>query len=302
VKGKLGLPLKTPVKLEGIVVEGPYKGFEDGPNIVVQRIDGKATQEFIRIKLSGLVEQPLIKPTSSDPRRIRKSVFEAGKTYELRGFEHGQHVGGGPPTVQTTALYFQHLFEVEQHRSIAPVRLTPADFVDRPALLQGTALNVEQRPYLVGDGWLVHVTNQKPWAAGFIGKPIEGFGTVRAARESGLFDLDDATIRLVHLRDQIDRRVSLRGTAWSRNGNWWLDYRGRGIHVEGMSELPKWTDDNHGGPVQIDGVLEVADLPQPVPQLKDDDPGISKRFIVRQASWKPIGPLLTPELGNLSQP
>src|SRR5437764_762514 len=49
--GKLGRPLGEVVTVQGFVVAGPYKGFEGGPNLRVQRINGRATQEDIRILL-----------------------------------------------------------------------------------------------------------------------------------------------------------------------------------------------------------------------------------------------------------
>src|SRR5262245_22141013 len=50
--GKLHEPLGTVVTLQGVIVEGPSKGYEGGPNICVRRINGLATQEDIQIKLS----------------------------------------------------------------------------------------------------------------------------------------------------------------------------------------------------------------------------------------------------------
>ena len=49
--GKLGVPLGDVVHVEGVVVEGKFKGYEGGPNLRVQRIDGKATQKNIQIQL-----------------------------------------------------------------------------------------------------------------------------------------------------------------------------------------------------------------------------------------------------------
>ena len=297
--GYLGLPLNTPVVLEGVVIEGNSKGFEGGPNVVVQRIDGRATQEFVRIKLSGQIEKP--RPKADAGIRSIEWVFKMGHTYRIHGHEHGAFVGGGEnirPPVQTTARYFQHLFEVRQYLEIEPIQFDPADFLNRDVLLHGTALHVEGRPYLVGNGWLVAAPVSR-WPAEFVGRKVEGFGKLRASRESGLFEINDATTRLVHLRDQIGRKVSLRGTAWSMNGEWWFDYRGKGIHIDKMISLPGWNAENHGREMQIDGLLEVANLPNPVYHLKDSEPKLAQRFIVRQASWKPIESLLTPERGDL---
>src|SRR5262245_60488391 len=49
--GKLHEPLGTVLTLQGVAVEGPFKGTEGGPTLRVQRINGRATQEDLRIKL-----------------------------------------------------------------------------------------------------------------------------------------------------------------------------------------------------------------------------------------------------------
>src|SRR5688500_9571158 len=45
--GKTGQPLGKVIRVQGRVVEGPFKGYEGGPNLRVQRVDGIATQKDI---------------------------------------------------------------------------------------------------------------------------------------------------------------------------------------------------------------------------------------------------------------
>src|SRR5262245_5454433 len=77
--GNLHEPLGTVRTLQGVVVDGPYKGYEDGPNIRVQRINGRATQEDIQIK---------VVPGFQNDQKLK-----LGQTYELKGYESGAFVG-----------------------------------------------------------------------------------------------------------------------------------------------------------------------------------------------------------------
>lgn len=45
--GKLHVPLGKVIEIEGVVVEGPFKGYEGGFSLRVQRIHGRVTQEDI---------------------------------------------------------------------------------------------------------------------------------------------------------------------------------------------------------------------------------------------------------------
>src|SRR5687767_8162583 len=49
--GQLNSPLGTALALQGVVVDGPHKGYEGGPNLRVLRIEGRATQEDIQIPI-----------------------------------------------------------------------------------------------------------------------------------------------------------------------------------------------------------------------------------------------------------
>ena len=50
--GKLHVPLGDVVTIEGVVDDGPIKGYEGGPNLRVQRIQGRTTQEDIQIVIN----------------------------------------------------------------------------------------------------------------------------------------------------------------------------------------------------------------------------------------------------------
>src|SRR5262245_182035 len=81
--GKLHEPLGTVVTVQGIVVEGPFKGYEGGPNLRVQRINGKATQEHIQIRLAPYHDD--FGETHVQGAPLPSLSF--GKSFEFEGYE-----------------------------------------------------------------------------------------------------------------------------------------------------------------------------------------------------------------------
>ena len=51
--GKTHRPLGEMSTLTGLVIDGPSKGYDDGPNVRVQFINGEATQEIIELKIAA---------------------------------------------------------------------------------------------------------------------------------------------------------------------------------------------------------------------------------------------------------
>jgi hypothetical protein len=140
--GKLHVPLGKIVTVQGFVVEGPFKGYEGGPTLRVQRIGGTYTQEDIQIRLSDMTQ---VVPE-------KKVNIKIGESYELEGYESGGFVGhpteiwkDGIPWVQTTHHYFSLDFNIIRGKPIAPVRFTPYDFQGRKALFTGMAADVMGR-------------------------------------------------------------------------------------------------------------------------------------------------------------
>jgi hypothetical protein len=88
--GKLGEPLGTVLTLQGVVNDGPHKGPESGPNIYIRRINGRSTQEYIRVPV-----HPYFRLRFGETDLPGKSLpkLELGDTYEFEGFESGRFVG-----------------------------------------------------------------------------------------------------------------------------------------------------------------------------------------------------------------
>ncbi len=291
--GKLHEPLGTVVTIQGLIVDGPGKGYEEGPIIRVHRVNGRATQEQIRMKARvGWTEFGASLPK-----------LEAGLTLELKGYETGEFVGipnaalrGLQNIPQTSDYYFSHTFVFHQAKRIDPFAWVPADFVDREALIEGRAVSQDKRAFIAGGDWRLLVDANAPWPAGFEDKTVEGFGTIRSTADATTYRLEKGNTRLVKLQDQVGRQVALRGSAWHSGKDWWLNYRGTRLYVEGLSELPGWKpQEMYGRPVLITGVLEEAMLPNLDQNGIRIEPEQKKQFIVRKPSWKPIDALLAPE-------
>ena len=296
--GKLREPLGTVVTVQGIVVEGAFKGYEGGPNVRVQRINGRATQDDIQIRLHPYFGKFGEKAFMG--KQLPK--LEDGQTYEFEGYESGEFVGipkeayerAGRP-LQSTGFYFSHHYIVYQGKKIGSVVWAPADFVDREVLLKGRAVNRNKMAYIDAAYWQLLVDAKAIWPKELDGKNVEGRGIVRKTVEATTYQLENGTTRPVALQDQLRHQVSLRGRAWSMNGHWWFEYRGIDLYVEGMKDLPNWSANLHGEAVLITGVLEEALLPALDQIVLKVDRDLKKYFIVRKPSWKPIDALLSPE-------
>lgn len=293
VIGKLGVPLGKLVKIAGVVVEGHSKGYDSGLKLRVQRIDGAITQKFIQIRFdTNLVEY------FGSEKSAESVEPKLGESIEFTGFETGGFAG--PPydlmksarvLFQTSSFQFHTRFDATDCRLIKPIVYSPTDFVDRQALLSGTAKAIKDGPVIVGDGWELRVGKEKSraWPSHMEGKQVEAFGTVRRGEDGKHWRMEGARLRLVRLEDQVGREVSLRGTAWSRNGKWWLDYRGTDVQVEQMASLPGWSSELHGEAVEISGVLGFSDF-------KSSEGETRNGYVIQKAKWKKIDGLLFPEL------
>ena len=156
--GKLNEPLGTVLTLQGVVVDGPYKGYEGGPNLRVQRINGRATQEDIQIKLEPYFHE-FGEKTLIGGKALPKLEF--GQTYEFEGYETGHFVGvpkeaykrAGLMLQVRVGLGFTHRFTVYDGKEVDGIRWSPADFVDREAMVEGRAVSRDRKAYIAGDGW-----------------------------------------------------------------------------------------------------------------------------------------------------
>lgn len=292
--GKLGVELGEVVTVQGFVVDGPSKGYEGGPNLRVQRINGKATQQDIQIRLIPYFTD--FGKEGVDGKDLPK--LKNGTTYEMEGYETGRFVGipgeaykKAGIVLQTAGHHFLTYLTVYKVNAIDPIVWSPADFVDREALIEGKAVSRDKRAYIDGDGWKLLTDPVAAWPKEFEGKTVEGLGTVKKA-DSGEYKLEKGVTRLVRLEDQLGRSVELRGIAWS--SPWHFVYRGTDLYVEDMEKLPGWKG-MHGKPVVITGTLDEADMPDINWHNRDSNPPKKKYFIVRKAGWKPLDALLAPE-------
>lgn len=288
--GKLGKPLGKPLTIEGKIVQGPAKGHESGPNILVQKIDGKPTQEAIRLPLANVDQQLL-----------------TGDTYRIKGSETGSMVGGGEEkggfAVQSQSAYFLHEFRIESAERIAPVVFHPKDFRGKLAMFRGVAVTERNKAWIQAkDGsWRILISDKIGWQGNLEGKPIETRGV---HKPSGLgrkeFKLEGSW-RPANLEDQLGQPVELRGTAKSLNGIWWFDWRGESLYVRNMEKLPGWTGENHWRQVVIRGRLKKMMMPRLDQIAIKARPDLAEYFVIDEPSWEPLPAgrqLLSPELGQ----
>lgn len=298
--GKLHAPLGKYITVEGVVVEGPYKGFEGGPNLRPQRIQGRAIQEDIQIVIRPYFNDWGKEAFAGSGKEMPK--LEMGKTYRMEGHETGGYFGTPAESyekagaaIQTTGHYFRTEFVVVKAEQIEPLAFGPADFEGQKALLQGRAANRANRAILLGQNWIVVVDPMNRWPEHAEGKLVETYGLYNPSSDRLEYTLADGEWRLVRLEDQLGRTVTLRGMARSLNDVWWFHYRGTDLNVENMTLLPGWTADNHWRPMVICGILEKAKLPHLDQVSEKPDRDLTEQYIVRKASWQPLPSLLSPE-------
>ncbi|MDB5338650.1 MAG: hypothetical protein JWN70_4269 [Planctomycetaceae bacterium] len=280
--GKLGEPPGTVLTVQGIVVDGPFKGGGGGPNLRVRRINGTATQEHIQIQLTPFYEE-------FGPK------LKYGETYEFEGYETGAFSGIPPEAYRRLELkggavgfQFRHSFKVYRGKRIDPIVWSPADFVDRTATISGCAQSVDGRAYVVARDWRLLTDSGAPWPADISGKLVEATGTIRKTDDAATFRRDQGTSQLVRLEDQVGRQVQLRGKVSNDGVSWWFYYRGAEIYLGEKKKMPDWPQDLHFKPVSISGILEEGTIP---PASRDDPTIVTKHFIVRKAAWKRIDAL-----------
>ncbi|HEV2948042.1 MAG TPA: hypothetical protein VGX70_11745, partial [Gemmataceae bacterium] len=198
---KLREPLGSVVTVQGVVVEGPSKGFEDGPNVRVQRINGRARQDDIQIRITPYFADFGAQGTGGGHLLPR---LASGKTFEFEGYETGGFVGVPPEAfkragvpLQTSGFHFSHVYKVYKAKKIEAIHWSPSDFIDREALIEGRAASQNKTAYIVADDWQLLVDPDSPWPKHADEKTVEGIGMIRKTDKPKIFRLEKGTTRLV---------------------------------------------------------------------------------------------------------
>jgi hypothetical protein len=287
---RLGHPLGAVITVTGVVVEGPFKGYESGANLRVQQVQGHSSQEDRQIVLSTFLP-------GEDADKLTK-----GQTYVLEGYESGGFYGIPGEAYQKSGVMmsnggfgFRHAFVYYKATPVEPIHWRPADLVGQRVILTGLAVNTPQGPALRHVDGIIAVTGVPNWEPWQLEKDAEALGIVQLNDATKTYTVQAEHARLVHLADCRGQRVSLRCIAHSRNGVWWVSYRGQTLHVDGLAQLPGWSRQLHYRPVEISGVLAEAEMPD-VSQISIKiTPDLKRSYVVRLPSWKPIDRLLQPE-------
>ena len=285
--GELGEELGSTHTVIGVIFDGPLKGYESGLNILVQIINGKATQHVIQIPVSPYFGKF---GESSLPK------IETGATYRLRVYETGQFLGVPSDAyreanipLQTSGFYFQNRLEVISGEKIDSIEWSPIQFPGQEALLAGIAKNEKDTAFIVSPKWKLKLIDTPKWTKAELGKQMEVFGKISETKTNNSYSVINCQASLVNLEDQLNKPVKLRGRAISMNGEWWFNYRGTDISIGKLGEQEKWGGENHFRSMEITGILEL---------IKSEDvfEYYQTEYIIRNASWMPIKELLAPEL------
>lgn len=300
--GKLGVPLGEVVKLQGIVVHSRVKGY-GGVSVRVYRVNDKATQEFIQVKLNDYYGRDEI------------PNLETGKSYEFEGFESGGFVGvpaavhkrAGAAT-QAAEFSFLHEFTTFEQREILLQPFSPADFVDRDALIQGQAVSDGGSAYVAAGNWRLLVDNGTPWPRASEGRVVEVRGTIRTlggktgsnkpGGKTNTYRLDKggkaASARLVQLPDLVGKAVVLRGTLATKNGQPTFTYRGSQVHLEDAGQLVAKLEPGSTA-VEATGRLEEGPIQTGTIDIQSGEKIVHRGYILRKAMLKPTEDLLAIE-------
>jgi len=299
--GALGRPFGESVVIQGKVIEGPFK-YESSLNegrLLVERINGVATQQGLVMRFSPITPREwwheLDHPRNEALWKAEETKLKTmkGKTFEMRGYERGEHVGVSEeesviqiPT-QSRPFGFRLSFRPLMMKPIPEIHFAPADFINRVAEFEGVAETRSGMGWIIGSkGWTMQV-RATAWPADFENRQIIVNGRVVKSSSEGL-RLEEADSRLLRLTDQLGKEVKLDGVAWSLNDYWWFEYRGEKLYVENQKGLPGWTNALWGRVITISGVLDRAKLPDLEQISLTQDRDLREYYIVRRASWSPL--------------
>jgi hypothetical protein len=276
--------------ISGIITLGPPRGKEYEPHLLVQKVNNRYIQHEIQIRVAPYCYQSGI---------FTKLIY--GVSYEFRAYETGKFDGIPSEAYQEAnqliqardGLYFLSELIIISGKKIAPISFSPSGFVGKSALLSGIAYNEKDTAIIQNSFWTLKLVGGRLWLPLETGKRAEAYGNVSKTKTKGIYFLDVSRQNLVLLKDQIGKTVKLRGTAWSMNNKWWLDYRGTNVYIENIEKLAGWETNLHGRPVEISGLLEEGKLPG---WNSTENSSLEKYFIIRGASWERVAELLSPEI------
>lgn len=308
--GDLGLKLNTPTTITVTTLEGPFRGFDGGPNLRVKKIGGVATQQMIQMPMRAL-------KADADAGWEQFEVpgnpaLVQGKTYELRGYETGKYIDdlGNPVDPSSLAQpstadihlsstsstgeiepassesVFRNEFIVLEAKEVEPIVWSPADFVDREALITGTAKNVGKIAIIEGKDWKLAL-GPKPWEPWQVGRSAEAFCKIKTSNIPQTFVASDCSRRLTELQDQAGQSVTLRGIARTHNNMWWFNYRGTDLYFDSLNpRSDEYTTLQDWDTIEVTGLLQQAVLPPNVRYIRGYKDDRETVFILRGPAWK----------------
>ncbi|MDC7998742.1 hypothetical protein [Gilvibacter sediminis] len=294
--GELGHPLGTTLTVEGVIIDGPFKGYEGGPNLLVQKINDTVIQKIIRIPLKPYW------PNWEKFSEENEPNIKKGETWSLRVYETGSFEGVPWPAYReanisysTSGYYFRNELIVLSGIKLQAFEYNPKDFIGKKALISGISEKQKGKAYIAGSNWRIEIGSSGSYDKGFFGKEVEIFGTISTTDDPQIYRVENAEPRLIRLEDQLGKKVSLRGVIYDGGPNP-FSYRGHWLYIEKLRELSNWSWTLHGKYVKMEGILEKITIPS------ENHPGEETSetyFTIKELKMTPLASdegLLLPEV------
>lgn len=236
-------PFDTELEFEGPIVATSYRAYFALATLQLRRIDGKATQIELEVRLNS----------DSEEMRKRLDKLKPGESYAVRG------------RLRNGRFHRTHsvcIVDVDRIRAIPAVSLGPADFVDRRATFVGVA--APHGKLAIGDV-SASLAGVASWPAGVEGKRVSVTGIMRrqpGGIPAGEFRFDDPQWTKADLADRVGDDIVLDGDLYSLNGVWWFHYHDTKLDLTAAAGPTLRFDANlHAASVRVSGRLLRQDRP-----------------------------------------
>jgi hypothetical protein len=168
-------------------------------------------------------------------------------------------------------------------QSIEEKRRSPpgfGEFIGRAATFEGTAVKGGS---LKSRGEVAKVAGIVEWPPGIWNKEVSIQGIPVKGADG--WRIDKAAWRLINLEDQLNQVVSLDGSLWSLNGEWWFNYRNQKLYLT-SKEGPTlhFGPRDHGRAVRVNGRLVAQHRPSLEQISKKSDRDLIKCFVIQDSN------------------
>ncbi len=226
------------------------------------RINGRGNQDNFNFHLTAGTEDMATK--------LKFHSLKDKKYYKVSGRLLGARLFGQHPICNV---------EVKSIEEVPDTPLKLEDFADRTAAFEGTAAAGGK---IMLQGEAAQLAGLDSWPKGLEGKNVSVSGTVH--REPQGWQFLQPAWRLTELADMVGKDVSLKGTLWSMNDNWWFGYRDDKLYlISANGPVLEFPGDDHGRKATVTGRL-VRQLRPSLDQITmKTDRDLVQTYVIRVA-------------------